>query len=55
MTTWPIAGDGKSIRPSHITTLQDAIDGTTGIPLAGIADALGEAGYDFHLSVCIER
>jgi len=46
MTTWPIVGDGKSIRPSHITTLQDAIDGihdgTVDIPLAGIADALAQ-------------
>ena len=48
MTTWPIVGDGKSIRPSHITTLQDAIDGvqdgTNPIALAGIEDALGAYG-----------
>ena len=26
MRSWPAIGNGKSIRPSHITTLQSAVD-----------------------------
>lgn len=46
MTDWPAISSGRKIRPSHITGLQDAVDGIqTGvlpIALPGIAEALGE-------------
>lgn len=46
MTDWPAISSGRRIRPSHITGLQDAIDGiqtgTLPIALPGIVGALGE-------------
>lgn len=48
MTDWPAVSSGRKIRPSHITGLQDAVDGiqsgTLPIALPGIAGALGEYG-----------